>query len=211
MLNCMLNLNFIYSFFTADCDYALTAGSDKSIKLWNPRKGLLLQTFSGHGYEVMDVRGSCDSSHLASGSLDKCVFFWDVSTAQALRRYRGHAGFVNCVQFNEESTIILSGSVDSTVKAWDCKSQSKEAVQVLDEAKDSVTSIAISNQEIITSSLDHCIRTYDLRKGFMHLDNVECKCGLSFFDHLLKIINFFRSSQSCVHHQRQSMFTCFLS
>lgn len=179
-VKCYNQFNIIYWYSTADCDYALTAGSDKSIKLWNPKKGLLLQTFSGHGYEVMDVRGSCDSSHLSSGGLDKCVFFWDVSTAQALRRYRGHAGFVNCVQFNEESTIILSGSVDCTVKLWDCKSLSKEAVQVLNEAKDSVTSIAISNQEIITSSLDHCIRTYDLRKGLMHCDDVECKYSLSF-------------------------------
>lgn len=158
---------------SVDGDYAITCGSDKSIKLWNPRKPLLLKTYSGHGYEVMDARGSCDSSTIASGGMDKCVFLWDVSSGQVLRRYRAHASYVNCIQFNEESTIILSGSVDCSVKSWDCKSRSKEPVQVFDESKDSITSIAVSDHEIITGSLDGKVRRYDLRKGQLHIDDLS--------------------------------------
>ncbi|CAG2112757.1 unnamed protein product, partial [Medioppia subpectinata] len=61
----------------SDGDYCITGGSDKSVKLWNPSKGLLLKTYSGHGYEVMDCRGSCDSSHLVSGGMDKTIIIWD--------------------------------------------------------------------------------------------------------------------------------------
>jgi mitogen-activated protein kinase organizer 1 len=153
----------------------LTCGSDKSLKLWNPTKGLLLQTYSGHGYEVMDCQSSCDSSQIVSASMDKCVLLWDVSTAQVVRRYRAHVATVNCVKFNEDSTVILSASVDGTTKLWDCKSRSKEPIQVLDEAKDSVSSVAVSDHEIITASLDCRVRRYDLRKGVMNCDRVECK------------------------------------
>ena len=64
---------------------------------------------------------------------------------QIIRRYRGHAGRVNCVEFNEESTLIISGSVDSSVRAWDCRSRKSAPVQIMDEAKDSISSVQVNN------------------------------------------------------------------
>lgn len=40
-----------------DGNYCLTCGSDKTLKLWNPLRGTLLRTYSGHGYEVLDAAG----------------------------------------------------------------------------------------------------------------------------------------------------------
>nr|XP_042910363.1 WD repeat domain-containing protein 83-like isoform X2 [Parasteatoda tepidariorum] len=151
----------------------MTGGSDKSIKLWNPFKSSLLKTYMGHGYEVLDVQSSADSSHIASGGMDKSIFYWDVSTAQIVRKFRGHAGYVNAIKFNEESTVILSASVDNTVCGWDCRSKSREPIQVLRDAKDSVTSLSVSDYEILTASLDCCIRRYDMRKGLLCQDNLS--------------------------------------
>jgi mitogen-activated protein kinase organizer 1 len=134
-----------------------------------------LQTFNGHSNDVLDAKASCDSSQITSASMDKCVFLWDVTTAQVIRRYRAHHSYVNCVQFNEESTVILSASVDGTVKIWDCKSHNKDPIQVLDEAKDSVTSVSVSDHEILTGSLDQKIRRYDIRKGIMLCDHIKSK------------------------------------
>lgn len=122
---------------------------------------------------MLDAQGSHDSSKIASGAMDRSVLLSDVSTAQVVRRFRGHASHVNCVKFNQESTVILSGSVDGTLKAWDCKSQSRDAIQIFDEAKDSVTSVAVSSYEILTGSLDCKLRRYDLRKGFMYCDDIK--------------------------------------
>jgi len=58
---------------------------------------------------------------------------------------------VNCVKFNSpDSSVILSGSYDATVRCWDCRSRSLEPIQIMDDAKDSVTSIQVSNEEILT-------------------------------------------------------------
>lgn len=75
-----------------DGNYCLTCGSDKTLKLWNPLRGTLLRTYSGHGYEVLDAAGSFDNSHLCSGGGDKTVVLWDVATGQVVRKFRGHAG-----------------------------------------------------------------------------------------------------------------------
>lgn len=78
--------------FNADGNYCVTCGSDKLVKLWNPHRegGKFLKTYSGHGYEVLDVVASSDSGRLASCSADRTVVLWDVTTGQVIRRYRGH-------------------------------------------------------------------------------------------------------------------------
>ncbi len=52
------------------------------------------------------------------------------------------------------------------------KSNMFEPIQTLDEAKDSVSSICVSNYEIITSSIDGKIRTYDIRSGKLKEDTI---------------------------------------
>lgn len=41
--------------FTRNCEYCFSGGSDKSVRLWNPQKGMLLKEFVGHGYDVFDI------------------------------------------------------------------------------------------------------------------------------------------------------------
>lgn len=82
---------------------------------------------------------------------------------------------INCVKFNEEATLIISGntavfsqavypslaiitlslspplgSYDSSVRVWDCRTRVHDPVQVMDEAKDSVTSLGVTTSEILS-------------------------------------------------------------
>lgn len=41
--------------FNNDGKYCLTTGKDRSIRLWNPHKGLAIKSYLGHGHEVRDV------------------------------------------------------------------------------------------------------------------------------------------------------------
>lgn len=158
--------------FNVDGTYCLTCGADKKIKLWNPHRQLLLKTYGGHANEVLDAAGSCDSSHIISASADKSLILWDVTTGQPLRRYRGHASSVTCIKFNEESTMAVSGSIDNTVAFWDVISRRQEPVQVLKEAKDTITSIQVTDHEVLTTSVDCHVRLYDIRMGKMVSDYI---------------------------------------
>lgn len=80
----------------------MTCSSNRRIKLWNPYKGVLLKTYSGHADEVMDAISSCDSSQIISGGLDKSVILWDVSTGTPTKRLRGHASAVTTVRFGQK-------------------------------------------------------------------------------------------------------------
>ncbi|KAJ9577601.1 hypothetical protein L9F63_005788 [Diploptera punctata] len=156
--------------FNVDGSYCLTCGADKKIKLWNPYKALHLKTYSGHGNEVLNACSSCDNSHIVSCGRDKLVIMWDVSSGAPLRRLRGHSGQVTCIRFNEESTIAISGSHDNTVMCWDVRSRNNTPIQVMRDAKDSITSLEVAGHEILTGSVDRKVRRYDIRMNKLFSD-----------------------------------------
>ena len=107
--------------------------------------------------------------------MDKTIVLWDVATGQAVRKYRGHLATVNSVRFNEESTVAISGSVDTSLRCWDCRSKKPEAFQIMDEAKDSISSVQVTDHEILAGSLDGQVRRYDIRNGQMISDEMARK------------------------------------
>lgn len=72
----------------------------------------LLQTYSGHGYEVLDIAVSDDNARFVSCGGDKLVFLWDVVSARTTRRFEGHGGRVNAVGFGGDAgdgSVVVSG------------------------------------------------------------------------------------------------------
>jgi len=65
--------------------------------------------------------------------------------------------------------VCVVASYDAGVRVWDCRSRTYNAVQVLDEAKDSVTSLQVSTHEILTGCV-HCFVRVSL-----------CVCVCAFF------------------------------
>jgi mitogen-activated protein kinase organizer 1 len=86
--------------FSSDGSYCVSGGSDKTLRLWNPHKSLLIKTYTGHGWEIYDLTISTDNARIASCGGDRLVFLWDVSTGRVIRKFQGHTSRVNCVQWN---------------------------------------------------------------------------------------------------------------
>lgn len=152
--------------------YFMVAGNDKKVHLFNAGSAAHVKTYEAHGYEITDLAIAYDNARFASVGGDKLVFYWDVATAVTVRRFAGHFQRNNCVAFNDDASVIASGSYDATVRLWDTKSNSGVPIQVLDQAKDSVTSIVIKDRQIVVGSADGKVRTYDLRKGQLQTDTI---------------------------------------
>jgi len=139
--------------------------------LWNPHKGTLIKSYKGHSYEILDVDVTTDNARIISVGEDRPTYIWDVVTGQIIRRLPGHQSRTNTVQFNKvENSVAVTGSYDKTVKIWDLKSNNINPIQVLEEAKDSISSLYVSGYEIITGSTDGNVRIYDIRAGQLHTD-----------------------------------------
>ncbi|KAG5455779.1 MAG: LOW QUALITY PROTEIN: WD40-repeat-containing domain protein [Olpidium bornovanus] len=97
---------------------------------------------------------------------------------------------LNDVAFNDDAVVIASvcliaqrfrrrgysASYDATLISLEesgiTRQQGSQAIQVLDEAKDSVSSVVIRGHEIFTGSVDDRVRTYDIRMGEVKTDFV---------------------------------------
>ena len=164
------------TFSSGSGQYILTGSQDRNIRLFNPSthnpsNPRPVQTYTAHGYEVLDLAVSGDNSKFVSVGGDKTVFLWDVATAQTLRRFAGHAARVNCCAFGGEGdSVVVSGSFDGSVKVWDLRSRSEKAVQTFSEAGDSVSSVAVLGGEVYAGSVDGRVRVYDLGAGVVDVD-----------------------------------------
>jgi len=172
--------------FSTEGKYCLTAGHDRTVRLWNPARldpahhrppardlrtqllpqALPIQSYS-HTHGVTAISVNPTTLLAASG---KSVVVTDLVTTKPLRTYSSHTGVVNAVAMTSE--LYLSASYDGTVRLWDAKSRSYDAIQCLEEATDSVTCVMVHGAMIRTASVDGIVRTYDVRQGQVHCDNV---------------------------------------
>mmetsp|Transcript_12170 Transcript_12170/g.18379 ORF Transcript_12170/g.18379 Transcript_12170/m.18379 type:complete len:320 (-) Transcript_12170:135-1094(-) len=172
--------------FTSDGNYCISCSDDRSVKLWNPHRddpsqhsnALLIKSYSGvHGYQILDVAVTTDNAKFVSGGGDKTAFLWDVSSGRVIRRFQSHSQRINTVHMNVDGTLLFTGSYDKQLHIWDLRSHNREPLQVLTDFKDSVTCVQHTRTQILASSVDGYVRTYDLRIGQMHSDSV-CSEGV---------------------------------
>lgn len=171
--------------YNIDGEYILSGGTDKVITLTKPGDdGKILQKYSGHNWDVLDIRIFNDNSKFVSGGLDRPWFLWDVAESRVIKKYYGHDQKITCMQISTCDNIVLSGSYDTTVKIWDMKSASKAPIQTLNNAKDAISHIEISlpDNELIISSIDGHIRRYDIRMGI--LDEYSLGTPITYFSML---------------------------
>ena len=156
--------------FSKDGDYIMSGSQDRSIKLWNPTKKLLIKSYENiHSQDVLDLAITQDNTKFSSCGAEKQVYYNDANTGNVLRRFHGHTGRVNTIAFNPNESVLVSGSYDCTAKLWDLKSQSREPIQNLNHAKDSISKVLVLEDKILTASVDGCVRVYDIRMGSLKL------------------------------------------
>lgn len=102
------------------------------------------------------------------------MYLWDSMTGRIVRQFQGHHLKVGTICFNEDSSVLASGSDDRLVRLWDMRAaSSRYPIQILDDARDSITSVCVRGTMIAVASVDSCVRLYDIRKGAMFCDNLK--------------------------------------
>ncbi|CDW87464.1 mitogen-activated protein kinase organizer [Stylonychia lemnae] len=145
-----------------------------TIQLWNPKKGSLIKSYAGvHNREVLDIAIFNENDKFASCGGDKTFYIWDVLSGKYIRKFIAHTNKINAICLNHFQNVIATGSFDNSVKLWDLMSRDYRPIQVLDDFRDSITKIMITDDSIIASSVDGILRTYDIRMGKLVRDNIE--------------------------------------
>ena len=75
---------------SGDGRLAVSASSDKTLKVWEVESGRELRTLEGHTDWVYGVALSGDGRRAVSASWDKTLKVWEVESGRELRTLEGH-------------------------------------------------------------------------------------------------------------------------
>ena len=144
-----------------------TAGTDRTVRLWDSVTGQEIRSLLGHTDQVLCVAFSPDGQKLASSGSDQTVRLWDPQTGQANLILRGHTSQIRCLSFSPDGRRIASasGSPDRTVRVWDVDT-GKEVVRMHCETDGfSGVMFAPDGREIASAGTDRMVRLWDAASG----------------------------------------------
>ncbi|MGI0495461.1 NB-ARC domain-containing protein [Alkalinema pantanalense CENA528] len=96
----------------------VSAGTDRTLKLWNVITGECLTTLHGHRSWIWKVAVHPNGKWIASASYDCTVKMWDLETGQCLQTLKEHPSSVLSVTFSPDGQWLASGGYDRIIKLW---------------------------------------------------------------------------------------------
>lgn len=100
--------------FSPNGNYLATAGSDRTIHLWDTTSWQRKSTLLRHPA----ISFSSNGETLISASWDKTIKLWDVSTEKEIGCLKGHTDSISCMALDAGANTIFTDSCDRTIKLW---------------------------------------------------------------------------------------------
>ena len=85
-----------------DGKFAISGSKDRTIKLWDLEKGLVVGNWTGHEGSVISVAFGPYGKLALSGSADKTVRLWNVRTGRVIETFEGHEYGVTAVAISPD-------------------------------------------------------------------------------------------------------------
>ena len=125
---------------TRDGTRAVSAGGDRTLKIWDLERGEPVRTLTGHEDWVSAVALTPDGSRAVSASGDRTLKIWDLERGEPLHTLAGQAAWVSAVALTPDGTRAVSASGDCTLKIWDL--ERAEPLRTLEGHAGPVTAVA---------------------------------------------------------------------
>lgn len=145
---------------TPDGKRAISAGYDRTLRLWDLENGACLRVLSEQRSAVMSVAMSADGQLGVSGSWDGSIWVWDLETGACLWTLSGHQSWVNRIALTPTGRNAISASNDGTLMVWDVRSG--KCIRVLYGHTGAVHDVSLTNNGLIALSAgaDQTVRVW---------------------------------------------------
>jgi serine/threonine protein kinase len=151
--------------FSPDGKTLISAGADKSIKIWDLSTGRVIRDLQGHTSFVNALAVSPDGQIIVSASADKTIKIWEYATGQEVRTLTGHGNFVNALTISTDGQTLASAGADRIIRLW--KLPSGKALKTLEGHTGFINALLFSSdgQMLISGGADKTIKLWDVTTG----------------------------------------------
>ena len=177
--------------FTPDNKSIVSAGSDRTVRLYDVQSGKEQKVWKKHSRGVLVVAVSPDGKTIVTGGDDKLIRGWDITTGEERFVLSGHDHSVLCLAFSPSGKSLASGGYDKTVRVWDL---AKRTCRIFGGHSGSVNSVAFSptDSQLASAGSDHTIliRNLTTDKEFFKLEGSTRKVtALAYHPHGNRLVS----------------------
>ena len=147
--------------YSPDGRRIVTAGQDRTAKVWEAQTGKELLTLTGHNGPVTSAAYSPDGQWIVTASIDAKAKVWEAQTGQELITLTGRNGWVYSAAYSEDGQRIVTASYDKTAKVWDTKTGQELAP-------------LIGHGGLVTAGWDGTAKVWDIETG-QELDSARMR------------------------------------
>ncbi len=97
-------------------DMAVSAGIDRTIKIWHIASATLIKTLEGHSDEIWNL--VVNGNNIYSGSRDKTIKLWDLISGNCVTSFEGHNDSIRHISVSSDEKLLLSSYMDGVSKLW---------------------------------------------------------------------------------------------
>ncbi|CAD8079278.1 unnamed protein product [Paramecium sonneborni] len=135
----------------------VSTGRNAIIKIWNFDNGMIKQTHSLLGHQVICLVHSQINNYFVSGSSDGSIIMWkyyDNNEWKSSKLQNKHKKYIYCIILTENENQLISCSDDSSIKVWTVNFNNHESnfLYSLDKHAGSVYSLSLNQSEKVLVS-----------------------------------------------------------
>ncbi len=153
--------------YSPDAKFLASASADRTIKLWDTRRGELIATFKEHKKGVNTVAFSQDAKILVSGGEDNLIKIWNLQNQSIIKTLEGHTDSIKTVIISPDNKYIASAGYDKTIKIWNLEGKLIDSIDAHNLAISSLQFSQPNQQEkkytLASGSWDNNIKLWQIK------------------------------------------------
>jgi WD40 repeat protein len=160
--------DLVYAALWLDETRLVTAGADRTVRVWNIATGEPVTVLKGHSGPVLCLARSPDGRLICSGSADETIRLWDTASWEPVRVLTNHMGPVHAMTFVQISApqsahYLASGGGDNTVRIW--RPETGRMVRFIKHPSAVLSLACDPRQRLYSGAKDGHLRTLDVESG----------------------------------------------